>query len=343
MTEGQWQDLCAAVSGKTFEKPLTAFIADSPWLPEWTKKHSILDYYTSDDVWLKVNLEAIRSFPETIFLPGFWSEYGMCTEPSAFGSRLIWHEHELPFAEAVWHDSERAPVLNPPDVASAGLLPFALRRLQRCRPAIEAEGHSIRFAVARGPLNIASFLMGTTEFLTAMQCDPEGTHGMLEVITRFLEEWIQLQAKTIPTIRGVMLLDDIVGFIGPEDVRTFAAPYLTRAFAAIDSEVRLFHNDADGLSCAPILADCGVNLFNFAFHHPIQEMRERVGPTVTLLGNIPPRDVLAAGTPVDVEQAVECMKTVLGGDFGRVIFSCGGGIPPGVSSENLSVFLAAAR
>jgi len=22
-----------------------------------------------------------------MFLPGFWSEYGMCTEPSAFGAR----------------------------------------------------------------------------------------------------------------------------------------------------------------------------------------------------------------------------------------------------------------
>lgn len=263
----------------------------------------------------------------------------MCTEPSAFGSRLIWHEHELPFAEPIARASEQALVLTKPDVRSAGLLPFTLRRLERMRPAIEAEGHAIRFAVARGPLNIASFLMGTTEFLMAMQLDPEGTHAMLDVITEFLEEWIQLQAAAIPTIRGVLLLDDIVGFLGPEDVAGFAMPYLKRAFAAVDSDIRFFHNDAHGLCCAPYLAAAGINLFNFGFEHPIAEMRELVGPKVALLGNIPPRDVLAGGSPEDVRRSVAEMRQALGNDSTRVIFSCGGGLPPGVPTANLHAFL----
>ena len=52
-----------------------------------------------------------------------------------------------------------------PDPRRDGLLPFVVKRLQHCRPRIEAAGHAIRFAVSRGPLNVASFLMGTTEFL----------------------------------------------------------------------------------------------------------------------------------------------------------------------------------
>jgi uroporphyrinogen decarboxylase len=342
MTQAQWEKVVAVVNGQRLDKPLCGFIADSPWLPAWTQKASILDYFTSDEVWLKTNLEAVKTFPEAIFLPGFWSEYGMCTEPSAFGSKLIWHENELPFAAPIALSSEKALILEKPDVTSAGLLPFTLRRLVRMRPAIETEGHAIRFAVARGPLNIASFLMGTTEFLMAMQFDPEGTHAMLNVITEFLEDWLKLQAHSIPTIKGTMLLDDIVGFLGPDDVQTFATPYLTRAFAAIDSDVRFFHNDANGTSCASQLGDCGINLFNFAFDHPIQEMREWVGPKVSLLGNIPPRDVLAAGTPEDVRKAVADMKTALKNDYTRVIFSCGGGLPPGVSTANLKAFLAEA-
>ena len=66
----------------------------------------------------------------------------------------------------------------------------------------------------------------------------------------------------IPTIRGVLLLDDIVGFLGPDDVERFAMPYLKRAFTAIDSDVRFFHNDAHGLCCAPYLAAAGINLGN---------------------------------------------------------------------------------
>jgi len=339
MTQSQWEALLTVVGGGRLEKPLCGFIADSPWLPEWTGKASILDYYSSEAVWLETNLMAVRAFPEAIFLPGFWSEYGMCTEPSAFGSRLIWQEHELPFAEPVGRETEKALALTRPDVHSSGLLPFVLRRLVRARPAIEAEGHAIRFAVARGPLNIASFLMGTTEFLMAMQLDPAGTHAMLDVITGFLEEWIKAQAAALPSIRGVLLLDDIVGFLGPEDAALFAMPYLKRAFSAIDSDVRFFHNDASGWACAPLLADAGVNLFNFGYEHPIAEMRERVGPRVALLGNVPPRDVLAAGTPENVRRNVAAMREALGHDYTGVVFSCGGGLPPGVPTANLRAFL----
>ena len=278
MTQLQWEMLLAVVQGARLEQPLCGFIADSPWLPGWSGQATVLDYFASEQVWLGTNLKAIRTFPEAIFIPGFWSEYGMCTEPSAFGTRLIWYENELPFAEPIARCSESAPVLEKPDPNAAGLLPFVLRRLVRAQPAIEAEGHAIRFAVARGPLNIASFLMGTTEFLMAMQLDPDGTHAMLDTITAFLEDWIKLQAATFPTIRGVMLLDDIVGFIGPDDVASFAAPYLKRGFDAIDSDVRLFHNDANGLSCAPQLAAIGVNLFNFSFEHAFAEIRSLAGP-----------------------------------------------------------------
>ncbi len=339
MTQKQWESLLAVVAGERLERPLCGFIADSPWLPEWTGKASILDYYSSESAWLQTNLAAVRSFPDAVFLPGFWSEYGMCTEPSAFGSRLVWHEHELPFAEPIGREMEKALVLVKPDVRSAGLLPFTLRRLVRARPAIEAEGHAIRFAVARGPLNIASFLMGTTEFLMAMQIDPDGTHEMLTVITEFLQDWIKVQAAAIPTVRGVLLLDDIVGFLGPDDVAAFAMPYLKRVYSAIDSDVRFFHNDANGLSCAPQLSGAGINLFNFGFEHPIDRMRALVGPQVTLVGNIPPRDVLAAGTPEEVRMCVVAMKETLGHDYTRVIFSCGGGLPPGVPTANLRAFL----
>lgn len=343
MTGRQWDILLAAVRGEHFDQPVCGFIADSPWLPEWTGRGSILDYYASETFWLETHFAAVNTFPEAIFLPGFWSEFGMCTEPSAFGSRLVWEEHELPFAEPLARNAERALTLTKPDVRTAGLLPFVLRRWVRARPAIEASGHAVRFAVARGPLNIASFLMGTTEFLMAMQLDPEGTHAMLDVIASFLEDWIKAQAAALPTIRGILLLDDIAGFLGPDDTAVFAMPYLKRVFAAIDADIRFFHNDANGACCAPLLADAGVNLFNFGFEHPLAEMRERVGPKVALLGNMPPRDVLAAGTPDDVRRCVAEMKAALHHDYSRVIFSCGGGLPPGVPTENLRAFLDAAK
>ena len=61
------------------------------------------------------------------------------------------------------------------------------------------------------------------------------------------------------------------------------------------------------------------------------------GGKVTLLGNIPPRDVLAGGTADDVRAAVRKSLDSID-DTTRVILSCGGGMPPGVSTENIRAF-----
>ena len=44
--------------------------------------------------------QAVERFPDVLFLPGFWAEYGMRTEPSAFGAKCIFPDNEFPFAEA---------------------------------------------------------------------------------------------------------------------------------------------------------------------------------------------------------------------------------------------------
>ncbi len=80
-----------------------------------------------------------------------------------------------------------------------------------------------------------------------------------------------------------------------------------------------------------------VNLFNFSFEHTMSEIRELAGPDVALLGNLPPRDVLAAATPEVVRKETRKMVQEFG-DNNRVIWSCGGGMPPNVSTENIIAF-----
>ena len=104
--------------------------------------------------------------------------------------------------------------------------------------------------------------------------------------------------------------------------------------------VKFFHNDAPCKACAPYLSEIGINLLNFGVQHTLDEMRQWTGGRITLLGNVPPRDVLAAGTPEDVARAV---ARLLAGteEKSRLIVSCGGGMPPGVSSANIDAFMDA--
>jgi uroporphyrinogen decarboxylase len=339
MTDKQWETLLNVINGKVSETLPVGFIIDSPWLPGWTGM-SIMDYYSSDQKWFDANMKAIETFPQAIFLPGFWSEFGMCTEPSAFGSKCTWQMNDLPFASPTITSFEQVDSITRPDPSKDGLLPFALNRLKLTQKQIEREGHAIKFAVSRGPLNIASFLAGTTEFLMALHTNTDKANQLLDMITDFIVDWLCLQIETFPTIEGIFILDDIVGFLGEQDFVKFAKARLQKIFTCRDVKVRFFHNDAPGLVCAPHLAEIGINLFNFSSDHGLAQMKKLTGNKVTLLGNIPPRDVLAAGTPADVTQAAASMLSGLE-DRSRIIASCGGGMPPGVSTENIDAFISA--
>jgi uroporphyrinogen decarboxylase len=341
MTGEQWEKLVAVTKGEVFEPLPVGFIIDSPWLPGWAG-FSILDYFSKEQMWFEANLKAVQQFPDVMFLPGFWSEFGMCTEPSAFGSKCRWAENDLPFAEKVITEIQQVHSLCKPNPKTDGLLPFVLNRLKHYQSQIESEGHYIKFAVSRGPLNIATFLADTTEFLIAFRTNPDEARKLLETVTDFIIDWLKIQAETFLSIDGILILDDIVGFLGEDDFKQFALPYLTDIFHSLDVAVKFFHNDAAGLVCAPYLPQIGVNLFNFSSDHTLAQMKELTNNAVTLLGNIPPRDVLAMGTPKQVQSSV---KTTLDSvtDKSRIIISAGGGMSSGVSTENIEAVLAAVK
>lgn len=336
MTEAQWNDLKETVHGRTSRKPIVAFIIDSPWLPGFNGI-TTLDYYSSGEKWLNANIKAMETFPDILFLPGFWSEFGMCTEPSAFGSKCIWHESNLPHADKIITDISEIQNIKKPNPRTDGLLPFITQRLLEYQPQINKLGHNIRFAIARGPLNIGSFLMGTTEFMMGTVMNPEEIHKLLRVITDFTIDWLQYQKALLPDIDGIFILDDIVGFVGDRECNEFVVPYLTEIFQSFEASIRFFHNDAPGLVSSPYLEKIGVNLFNFSHEHSFNEIREVAGNNITLLGNLPPRDVLAAGSKNDVEKGVRNMVQSAR-ETQNIVWSCGGGMPPNVSPENIHTF-----
>ena len=341
MRNSAWDDLIRLIDGEKLNYQPAGFIIDSPWIPGWFGI-STVDYYSSDDLWMRSNLKAADTFPELWFMPGFWSEYGMCTEPSAFGSRMVFLEDNLPHADKVITDASETDRLPQPNVKTDGLLPFMISRLRNNEKAIIESGHQVRFAIARGPMNIASFLMGTTEFMTALALDPDNSHRLLKKITTFVCDWLKWQKECFPSIDGVLILDDIMGFVGENEFREFAIPYFKEIFSVTGSRVRFLHNDANGLITAANLKEIGVNMFNFSFNHSMGEIRALAGPDVILVGNIPARDILASGTPAQVEDAV---KKAFGeiSPCERIIWSAGGGMPPGVGNENINAFIRAVK
>ena len=112
-----------------------------------------------------------------------------------------------------------------------------------------------------------------------------------------------------------------------KDFKEFGLFYLKKIYDSLDVSVKFFHNDAPCKVCAPYFPEIGINLLNFGIQHTINEMKTWTGNKITLLGNIPPRDVLALGTPEDVKKiTTELIESLQ--DRSKLILSCGGGMPP---------------
>lgn len=336
MKEDNWQSLLRIIQGEPATHLQAGFIIDCPWLPSWAGA-TMIDYFTNDEVWFECHRKASETFPEVLFLPGYWSEFGMCTEPSAFGARCTFPENEFPHAHRVIHSPDEIDRLTSPNPKTDGLLPFMLKRLVKYRSRIEKTGQQMRFSVSRGPLNIASYLMGTTEFLMLILMDPEKAHRLIRIITDFLIEWHNLQKKEIDSIDGIFMLDDLIGFMNREQFEEFGLPYFKELYDRPLS-VKFLHNDAPCRESAPLLGSMGINLFNMGIDVSLNELRVLAGPDITLMGNLPPRDVLASGRPDEVKQAAGSMVTGVE-DRTHFLPSCGGGMPPGVSTDNIRAFL----
>src|ERR1017187_2583170 len=81
MLPEQWEIFKRAARREKMDKIPMALIVDSPWIPGYLGiKH--LDYFLDPELWFESNLKIMREFPDIIFIPSWWMEYGMAAEPS---------------------------------------------------------------------------------------------------------------------------------------------------------------------------------------------------------------------------------------------------------------------
>ncbi len=170
---------------------------------------------------------------------------------------------------------------------------------------------------------------------------PEKAEELMKKVTAFLKDWLHLQMETFPSIDGIFLLDDIIGFLGETEFCTFGLPFFKELFD-VNVSLKLLHNDAHCKVSAPYLPEMGVNMFNMGFDITLNEIKQLTKNKIALIGNIPPRDVLASGDITKITKTTMDLVDSLK-DKSKVIFSCGGGMPPGVSTESITAFINATR
>jgi len=330
----------AAQLGEPDQVPV-ALIVDSPWLPGYAGMDT-RDYYLFPDKWLEINLGLRERFPDAVWIPGFWVEFGMAVEPSAFGVKLQFHPDSPPSVESLVTDISFWSKVKPPNPQTDGLMPLVLRLYQVMDERLQAEGLGINMVCARGPMTMASWLSGMTPLLMEVALNPDRVARILDTMTTTIIRWLHAQLDTLRQPEGIMVLDDIVGMVSKQHYEELIHPHLRRIFDEFDGLIRIYHNDTRCPHLLESLAEANFDVFNFSHLTDIAEVKAKVGHRVALMGNVPPLDVGVRGTPAEIAQSAQaCLNK--GAPGGGMILSFGGGVSPDTPAENIDALLQTAR
>lgn len=333
-----WERFVTVARGGQADRVPVAFIVDSPWLPGYAGIDT-LDYFLRQDEWLRINLGLLERFPEVAWIPGFWVEYGMAAEPSAFGARVVWHHDRPPSIEAVRGGLKMLADIEPSDPQEHGVMPLILQLYADAEKQLLPRGINIKMVCARGPFAVAGWVLGITEFMTSLVENPETSHRFLDTMTTTIIAWLRAQLAVLKAPEGIMLLDDIIGMVSPKMFEQFVRPYYARIFGEFQRLVKVLHNDTPCPHLLEPMSTLGFDVFNFSHETDIALAQSKM-PNIALMGNVPPLSLMVRGTPEQVEAwARECIRKTGGRGL---ILSAGGGVSPGTPASAIDALVRAA-
>lgn len=325
-----------------------ALIADSPWIPGYCG-HSFIDYYAQNDIFVKDNQKILKDFPQAIFVPGWWVEYGMTAEPTGFGCPTCFFDDNLPHLHPITEDLDNATAIfskmQIPDPKVDGLMPLMLNQQRAYQKVMQEQGEEVYMVCARGPFTVASHMFTVTQLLMYMMIDPEGADSLLCKTTELVKRWLEAQLENVKTAKAILVLDDVCGYFSPDDFTTLCMPYMKKVFDAFPEVRHFFHNDFTSNSCYPHLQEMGVDVFNFTHTQDIAESRKLAGDKVVLMGNVPPMLLVNSDpkTVYDETKAIVGKYIAANGSHHGLMLSTGGGLPMGAKKENIDALIAAVQ
>ena len=334
MRPEQWETFKKAARMEKLDKIPIALIIDSPWIPGYLGINH-MDYYLDPELWFQSNLKIHQEYPDIIFIPSWWMEYGMAAEPSVLGTKIKFWQDNTPSEYHTLYRLEDIDNFPEYEVEFDAFMALTLHRIKMQKQRIFDNGYILPIVTSRGPLCTAGFVRGTTEFMIDLVENAEYSHKLIDLCTNLIIDWLKAQAKIIgDTVESIFILDDIVGFINEEHYEEFAHPYLKKICDAFPKDwVKIYHNDADINACLEHLPDCGFNVLNWGKQTDIAEVKSRVGNRICLMGNVNPLEIGVRGTPEEVHDATIDVLEKSGGK--GIILSVGGGTSPGMPRENI--------
>ncbi|MEN8144704.1 MAG: uroporphyrinogen decarboxylase [Gemmatimonadota bacterium] len=261
------------------------------YLPEYRKLRQGTDFLTftkTPDLAAEVTLQPVRRFEldaAILFSDIMTPVEGMGVELEFEGGPVIRNPIR---------DVESAQRLRIPDPLES--VPFVLETIRSVRTELEGSVPLIGFAGA--PFTLLCYLVeghGTRTFSTArafMYAEPDAARLLMTKLADTMALYLKAQAEA--GAQALMLFDSWVGLLAGSEFEELAAPAVARVFDQLrDLSVPLIYFPNQGGHLLQQVKRLGSDVVGIDWRTPLSEARLKLGPDVTLQGNLDPAALFA--------------------------------------------------
>ncbi len=221
--------------------------------------------------------------------------------------------------------------------SAAAELDYVYQALQLTKKELDGRVPLIGFAGA--PFTLLCYMFegkGSKTFSKAKKviyAEPEMAHALLDKITSTTIAYLKNKVKAGADL--IQIFDSWAGVLNKSTFEQFSLPYIQRIAAAIQAEgvpVTIFAKGA--WHSLPEIAQSSCNVVGVDWTVPASEVRQKLGATQVLQGNLDPCALYAS--PADLRKRVEEMLRVLGPHH---IANLGHGVYPDTPLDHVKVFV----
>lgn len=195
-----------------------------------------------------------------------------------------------------------------------------------------------------GPLTAASSILPITHLLKATRKQPELVHKLLRFATDAL---ISVSEEFAATGVDIFICDPVASgdIISEKVYRELVLPYTKELAPAIHKHgvAMGYHICGNTNKITAAMLESGCDMLSVDAKVPLLSAKAIAGPTVPIIGNVDPINVMMLGTPEEVREAVmRNIADAADSPYGYIV-STGCDIPVNAPKENVIAFMEAVR
>jgi len=196
-----------------------------------------------------------------------------------------------------------------------------------------------------GPFSVAASVVGTENLLKWMIKYPKKVHTLMEIVSESNNRYIEEVAKLGISISFADPVSS-TSLISPKQFREFSLPALQKNINKIKEKTGSspgIHICGKSRDIWEDVVNTGISNFSIDNIEDIEEAKNVMGNKVVITGNVPPVDVMYAGTKEDIFKSVkQCIRKGYNSEKGYIL-STGCQIPMNTPIENIKAFMDAGK